>query len=103
MNGVTPFIDSVMEDGGEMLVTRVMECKCLAKGSNCLVSTGLRPAVGIEVGVQSTSNSSMDVGTATKDGLRECGLDIGTCPVLTPCIKKLQLTFAEQAGLGDVD
>ena len=43
-----------------MLVARIVEGECLAQGGDRLVAAGLRPAVGIEIGMQAAADSAVD-------------------------------------------
>ena len=62
------FFDAMLKYGREVLVARVMERKTLAEGSECAITTGLRPTIGIHIGVQTTIGTSVNVRTATKNG-----------------------------------
>ena len=69
IDGVAPLVDAMMKNRSEMLVTCIVEGKCLAERVYRLVASSLRPTVGIEVGVKSAANPSVDVGTSAKDSL----------------------------------
>ena len=77
--------------------------KHLRRADDRLVAPGLRPAVRIEIGVQTTPELAVDVGPAAEDGLGEGDLHVGVAPVPTPGIEEAKLPLPEQDRPRDVD
>ena len=61
------FVDPVLKDSREMLVTRIVKCEPLAQRIKRTVATGLGPAVRIHIGMQTTVRITMNMCATSKD------------------------------------
>ena len=85
----------MMKHRGQVLITGKMEGVGFAQSCDCLVASGLRPTVGIKVGMQTSAYSPMNMSSSAKDGLGECDFHVRIGPVTSPFVKKLELTLTE--------
>ena len=65
--------------------------------------TGLRPTVGIKIGMKAALRVAVKMGAAAKAGLRKHGAETDAVGALTPVGEKLELAFAEELEPGSVD
>jgi hypothetical protein len=88
------FIDALLEDCREMLVTGIVESETFPKGAESIVSTGLWPPIGIHVGMKATVRITVNMGSSAKNRGGEGDFYVGMAPVLRPFVDEFELTFS---------
>ena len=86
----------------QVLISGKMKGIGLAQSGDSLVTTGLGPTVGVQIGMQTSTDPPMDVGPSAKDGLGKSDFHVSIGPVFSPFLKKLELTLSQKAGLRNV-
>ena len=96
------FLNSVLEDGGQVLVAGAMKGEPFSQRLQRSVSPRLGPAIGVHVRVKPTIGAAMDVGAAAEDGLRKDDFHFRLTPILNPLLKEVELPLTKQDGSFDV-
>ena len=100
---VPVLVDTVLEDGSEVLVSGEVKGKAFAKRTDGLVATRLRPAVGVHVGVETSVSAAVNVCASAEDGRGEGDFHVGVGPVLGPAVEEVELAITEKDSTFNVD
>jgi len=94
---------AVMDNGGQVLVAGDVQREGFPHLDERLVTSGLRPAVGVEIDVEPVVSPAVQVCAASEDRLRKHRLHVTVVPVGGPLPQERELALAQQFRLGDIE